>query len=540
MAVVKSPPTEYLYANRWRIWGVVMIGLFMALIDVTIVNISIPQLQRDLNAPVDTVSWVLNAYNITFAVLLVSMGRLADQFGRRRFFLIGMTIFTIGSLLCALSWSVNALIGFRVLQAVGAATLAPLALATTAQVFPPEQRGLGLAMMAVVANMAAALGPPIGGVLVEFAGWPWDAGWHWIFLINVPIGILGIGLALRVMPETYDPHAGTDVDWWGMATLGGAVFCLTYGLVKANDRGWGSPEIIALIAATVLLGIAFALTQRYGRYPMLTRGLVRNRQFMGASISLLLFGIAMMGTLFLTVLVFVNLWGYSELKAALAITPVALMAALVSPLVGRFSDRLPPRAFGVPALVVMAIGLYSLSTLPAEPDLWGAFWRLAVVGIGVGATFPAVSIGSMGSIKGQELGLGSGIVNMSRQVGFAIGVALFVAVFTGTIDNKVARARTEVAALERQNGLDAAQRRSLSRSAFSDPSNPSVHRAAPRTPVERRARTVVNEQVRDAYGNAFRVGAFVVLLAIPFSLTMRRKPSDVQREPAAAAAAVAG
>ena len=147
-----NPPAEELYARKWLIFGVTMIGLFMALIDVTIVNITLPELQRDLDADVDTVSWVLNAYNIVFAVLLVSMGRLADQFGRKRFFITGMTIFTVGSLLCALSPSIDALIGFRALQAVGAAVLAPLALATTAMVFPPEQRGLGLALMAVVAN----------------------------------------------------------------------------------------------------------------------------------------------------------------------------------------------------------------------------------------------------------------------------------------------------------------------------------------------------------------------------------------------------
>ena len=145
-----SPPLEYLYARRWRIWGVVMIGLFMALIDVTIVNISIPQLQQDLDAPVDTVSWVLNAYNIVFAVLLVSMGRLADQFGRRRFFLIGMTIFTLGSLMCALSWSIEALIASRVIQAAGAATLAPIALATTTLVFPP----IGIARFLVFSGFA--------------------------------------------------------------------------------------------------------------------------------------------------------------------------------------------------------------------------------------------------------------------------------------------------------------------------------------------------------------------------------------------------
>ena len=337
----ESPSTEYLYANRWRIWGVVMIGLFMALIDVTIVNISIPQLQRDLDASVDTVSWVLNAYNIMFAVLLVSMGRLADQFGRRRFFLIGMTIFTIGSLLCALSWSVEALIAFRVVQAVGAGILAPLALATTAMVFPPAQRGLGLAMMAVVANGAAVLGPPIGGVLVELAGWPWDAGWHWIFLINVPIGVLGIALAVRVMPETRDPYAGTDVDWWGMTTLGVAIFCLTFGLVEGNDRGWGSPLIVGLfVAAAVFTGLLRAhatlrplpdADARARQEPP-----VRGREHEPAPVRHRDDGHAVPDACSL----FVNLWGYTELEAALAITPVAVMAMLVSPLVGRFSNRL--------------------------------------------------------------------------------------------------------------------------------------------------------------------------------------------------------
>ena len=501
-----SPTSEYLYANRWRIWAVVMIGLFMALIDVTIVNISIPQLQRDLDAPVDTVSWVLNAYNIVFAVLLVSMGRLADQFGRRRFFLIGMAIFTAGSLMCALSWSVEALIASRAVQAVGAATLAPLALATTTLVFPPAQRGLGLALMAVVANAAAALGPPIGGVLVEFAGWPWDAGWHWIFLINVPIGVLGIALAVRVMPETRDPHAGTDVDWWGMATVGAAIFCLTYGLVEGNHWGWDSPRIVALFAGAAVFTAAFALTQRYGRFPMLTRDLVRNNQFMGASTSLLLFAIGMMGALFLIVLAFVNLWGYSELEAALAITPVAVMAIVVSPIAGRLSGRVAPRVFAVPALLIMAVALFSLSALPAEPSLGAAMWRLALLGVGVGGAFPAVMIGSMGAIRGQELGLGSGIVNMARQVGFAIGIALFVAVFTGSIDNERRQARERIAALP--------------------------------VPVTRaESREIVRDEVRDAYGRAFAAGGIVVVLAVPFSLTMRRRPADVHRGSEAAAAA---
>ena len=204
---------------------------------------------------------------------------------------------------------------------------------------------------------------------------------------------------------------------------------------------------MALFAGAVVFTAAFALTQRYGKHPMLTRALVRNRQFVGACVTLLLFGIGMMGALFMTVLTFVNLWGYSEIKAALAITPVAIVAMLVSPLVGRLSSRVPPRVFGVPALLVMAAALFALSELPAEPSFGGAAWRLALLGAGVGAAFPAVTIGSMGSIRGQEIGLGSGIVNMSRQVGFAIGIALFVAVFTGTIDGERKQARERIAAL---------------------------------------------------------------------------------------------
>jgi EmrB/QacA subfamily drug resistance transporter len=536
----QSPPLEYLYANRWRIWGVVMIGLFMALIDITIVNISIPQLQRDLHSPVNTVSWVLNAYNIVFAVLLVSMGRLADQFGRKRFFLTGMTIFTIGSFLCAISWSVGALITFRMVQAVGAGILAPIALATTTLVFPPAQRGIGLAMMAVVANTAAALGPPIGGLLVEFASWPWSVGWHWIFLINVPIGIVGILLTLRVVPETTDPEAGNEVDWYGMATLGGAIFCLTYGLVQANDKGWGSPEIVSLFVASALLTVAFGLSQRYGRFPMLTKGLIENRQFVGANISFFLFAIGMMGVLFMTVLAFVNLWGYSELKAALAITPVPLTGLFVAPLVGRLAGRFPPRALGLPALTVMAIALFWLSGFPAEPDYAAVVGPLILMGAGMGATFPAISIGSMGSIAGQELGLGSGIVNMSRQVGFAVGVALLVAVFSGTIDDQVTKARKQVSELTATASLSQAERVRLERSAFPNPQQPSEKPPAPRTPVERQARAIVADHVRDSYGTAFRTAAFVTLLAIPFSLTMRRRPGEVVSPEMAAAAAAGG
>jgi EmrB/QacA subfamily drug resistance transporter len=469
-----NPPAEELYARKWVIFGVTMIGLFMALIDVTIVNISIPTLQRELDADVDSVSWVLNAYNIVFALLLVAMGRLADQFGRRRFFLIGMSLFTLGSLLCALSWSIEALVVSRVLQGVGAGVLAPLALATTALVFPPHQRGLGLALIAVVANTAAALGPPIGGVLIELASW------HWIFLVNVPIGIAGVVLALRLMPESYDLTASQRVDWIGMVLIGGAVFCLTYGLVEANSFGWGSTRIVALFAGAGLLAIAFAASQRYGRYPMVAPSLARNRQFMGASAAFLLFAVGVMGPLFLAVIALVNMWGYSQLEAALAVSPVALMGMVVSPMVGRRADRVPPRLMAIPAMAVMAAGLVWLAELPARSDYLAVLPALTLMGAGMGAIFPSISVGAMGSISGQELGLGSGIVNMSRQVGFAVGIAVLVAVFTGSLQGSESELRAEVAGIAQAAGVDGLTRERLVERAVAAPgAEPSPRRLEP-------------------------------------------------------------
>jgi EmrB/QacA subfamily drug resistance transporter len=507
-----------------------MIGLFMALIDVTIVNITIPTLQHEFDAGIDTVSWVLNAYNIAFAVLLVSAGRLADQFGRRRFFIGGMAIFTVGSLLCALSGNIHALIGFRVLQAVGAAVLAPLALATTALIFPPKQRGLGLALLAVVANTAAAIGPPVGGLLVEYASW------HWIFLVNVPIGIVGVALALREMPESYDLTANQQVDWWGMVLIGGAIFCLTYGLVEANSKGWGSTEIVGLFVGTVVLGAAFALSQRIGRWPMLVPSLLRNRQFVGASAAMIMFAVAVMGPLFLAVIAFVNMWGYSQLDAALAVSPIPIVGLIVSPLVGRRSDTVPPRLMAIPAMVVMAAGLIWLGEMPARPHYLSVLPALILMGIGMGAIFPTVNVGAMGSISGQELGLGSGIVNMSRQVGFALGVAVLVAVFTGVVNDRAPQARAKADTLLENAGY-APQRREavLDRVFFSRSEQPS-ERVAPRNEVERQVVGLATGAARDGFGAGFRVAALFVLLAVPFAVVMRRPPAAAH----AAAAAAAG
>ena len=265
----QNPSAEFLYGNKWRIFGVMMIGWAMALLDISIVNIAIPELQDELSTDIGTVTWVINAYNIVFAVLLVSMGRLADQFGRRKFFVIGLAVFTIGSALCAVAWSVEWLIVFRVIQGAGAGILAPLGFAMTVLVFPPQQRGFGLALIAVVALVSSAFGPVLGGVLIEIASW------QWIFLINIPFGILGIVLALRWWPETWDLGAvGKQVDVRGMLLLGGAVLFLTMALVEANPFGGDLPLWLSLMQGAILLGVLFFWWERRAPDPMITPGLL--------------------------------------------------------------------------------------------------------------------------------------------------------------------------------------------------------------------------------------------------------------------------
>ena len=306
--------------------------------------------------------------------------------------------------------------------------------------------------------------------------------------------------------------------------------------------GWDSGQTIVLLGGAALLAAAFALSQRLGRSPMLVAALTGNRQFMGASATMFLFAIGVMGTLFLAVIAFVNLWGYSQIEAALAITPVAVLGLVVSPLVGRRADRVAPRAMAVPALLVMSAGLVWLAVeFTAEPDYWAVVGPLIVVGAGMGAVFPSTNVGAMGSISGQELGLGSGIVNMSRQVGFALGVAILVAVFTGVIGQREDSARAEASQVASAAGYSPQRRDALLERAFStDAAEGDARPPAPRNEVERRTAELARDAARDAFSTGFLVAALATALAAPFALAMRRRPSEAQgaaREAAAGAAA---
>ncbi len=527
-AARSNPPPEYLYARKWPIFGVMMIGWFMSLLDVQVVNVAIVELQRELDTDIDQVTWVVNAYAIAFAVVLVGAGRLADQFGRKRLFLIGLTVFTVASGLCAVAWDADSLILFRILQGLGAGTLAPLGFVMTALVFPPAERGRGLALIAVIALAASATGPVVGGAILEVASW------HFIFLINLPIGLAGLLLCLRIWPETYDLTATRRVDWPGMALLAGAVVCVTYGLVDANARGWDDGLVLFTLQAGVLLTFAFFAWERRSPDPMLPPALLSNRQFVGANLAMILFAAGALGALFLLSLVFVGLWGWSIFEAALGLTPVPLAGLMLWPIVGRGVNARPPRRFAVPALVILAAGLVWLSFLPPRTDAFGDYLAilpgLVMFGIGLGSAFPAINVGAMGSVSGPELGVASGLLNTARQLGLALGIALLIAALSIAADARLGSTRDDVADLADVYELPVAGYAPLLGHSIGDFTARTEERLDPAPGFERRVYREAGEAAADSYGWAFRVAALLALLAVPLARTMVRTPMMAMQE----------
>ncbi|HZB06987.1 MAG TPA: MFS transporter [Thermoleophilaceae bacterium] len=531
----QNPPAEFLYKHKWRIFGVMMIAWAMALLDIAIVNIAIPELQDELSTDIGTVTWVINAYNIVFAVLLVSMGRLADQFGRKKFFIIGLTVFTIGSALCALAWSVEWLIVFRVIQGAGAGILAPLGFAMTVLVFPPQQRGFGLALIAVVALVSSAFGPVLGGVLIEVASW------EWIFLINVPFGIVGVILALRWWPETWDLTAvGKQVDVRGMLLLGGAVLFLTMALVEANPFGGDLPLWLSLMQGAILLGVLFFWWERRAPDPMITPGLLSNTQFRNANIGMLFFAAGAIGSLLLLSLVFVNLWGYTQLEAALAIVPVPLCGLAAWPFVGRAADTRPPGELARPALIVMAVGMLWVSFLPATSDDAWAYIRilpgLLMIGFGMGIGFPALNVGAMGAVTGQDLGLASGVLNTARQLGAAIGVAILIATFGGALHAHMSWfAEDEIEDIVDDWEIPAPLAGMVIQSTLHDYTGGTEDRFEPKPGFDEEIVRQTAGSAREGFAWAFRQAALLVLSALPLMAALRRTPAQARAEAMAAA-----
>jgi EmrB/QacA subfamily drug resistance transporter len=413
--------------RRWKVLIVTAVAVFMGFLDVTIVNVAFPDIERDFSeATRADLSWVLNAYNIVFAALLVPAGRLADVVGRRRMFFIGVSVFLAASVACGLAGSPEVLIGARVVQAAGGAILVPTSLALLLPEFPVEMRATAVAIWGATGAVAAAIGPSLGGVLVD------QFGWEWVFFVNVPIGLAALVPARRLLRETRNPGAPLP-DAVGSAMLVAGVGALALGIVKGEDWGWGSARVVSALATAAVLPVALLVRSRYHRAPVIDLALFRKRSFAVSSAGMFVFSMAFYAMLLANVIFFTQVWGYSILEAGFAISPGPLMAAIAAPVAGRLSDRYGQRVVAFPGALVFAAGLALLALrVDATPD-WLTEYLPAqmLAGIGVGMSFASWSSAAVAEVPPAQFATGSAVVACLRQIGAVLGIAILVAILDG-------------------------------------------------------------------------------------------------------------
>jgi EmrB/QacA subfamily drug resistance transporter len=406
-----------------RVLVIVCAGVVMASLDLFIVNVALPQIAADLHeSSLGTLSWVLNGYAIIYAALLVLAGRLADQRNRKNGFLLGVAIFTAGSAACGAAASVPMLVAFRLVQAAGAALLTPTSLGLVLASYSPERRGSAVRAWTATGGMAAALGPVIGGLLVAVS-------WRLVFFVNVPIGLAALVIGWRQLPDV-PGHPGPRPDELSALLVTAGVGGLTLGLVRGGAWGWGSAATVGVLAGACLVLWLFVLRCRRHHNPLIEPGLFAGRLFSGASLAMLLFSVSFGAMLLSIVLWMQDAWGWSALKTGLGVAPGPIMVPLFSFLLtGRLLARYGPAVVigGGAAVFSAGIAWWAL-VVGLHPNYLEVLPGMLVTGIGVGLTLPSLMSTAASSLPPPSFATGSAVVNMLRQVGFAVGVAMLVAV----------------------------------------------------------------------------------------------------------------
>ncbi len=416
-------------AKRWWVLGITSIGVFMSSLDLFIVNIAFPDIQAEFSASsLGDLSWILNAYAIVFAALLVSAGRVADRVGRKRIFIAGLALFGVASGLCAAAPSVPALVGARVLQAAGGAMMLPASLGLVLPAFPPEKRTLAVSIWSAVGGVAAALGPPIGGLLVE-------ASWRWIFIVNVPVALVAVIAAVVVLDEVREPDRGKRPDGLGALLLVGAVGLLTTGIVQGPEWGWSDPRVVGAFVVALVLGYAFFRRSASHPAPVIELPLLRVRSFAVANAATMIFFAGFASMLLAAVLYLTQVWGYSELKAGFALMPGPSMAALFAALSTRVSSRIGlPGTAAVGGLFIAGSFAFLYPQVGLEPEYLSVFLPgFMIGGVGVGLLVSTLPAMVTASLPPERLATGTGVFGMSRQLGSALGVAVLIALLADPV-----------------------------------------------------------------------------------------------------------
>jgi EmrB/QacA subfamily drug resistance transporter len=412
--------------RKWWTLGAVCVATFMLLLDITVVNTALPKIQEDLGGSFSDLQWVIDAYALSLAALVLTAGSLADRLGRRRIFVAGLVIFSAASLLCALAPDPTFLNLARGLQGIGGAIMFAVSLALVAQEFPggPE-RGMAMGIYGASIGVSVAVGPLVGGVLTD------GLGWQSVFLVNVPVGIATVAVTYWKLRESRDPNA-SRIDWGGVVTFSAALLVLVLALVRGNAEGWGSPTIVALLAAGVLLMGAFVAIESRIAEPMLPLGLFRRGAFTGVQLAAFAVSASMFSLFLYLTLYLQNFLGFSAVDAGLRYLPITVGAFVLAPISGMALAKVQARYLMAGGLGLTGVGLLLMGGLQVGSDWTALLAGFIVAGIGVGLLNPVVADVALSVVPKERSGMAAGINDTFRQVGVAVGVAAWGAIFLGT------------------------------------------------------------------------------------------------------------
>jgi EmrB/QacA subfamily drug resistance transporter len=416
--------------RKWWTLLTVCVATFMLLVDVTIVNVALPSIQRDLHAGLTNLQWVVDAYALMLSALMLTAGSLADRLGRKRVFQLGIVVFTLASLLCGLARDATLLDLARGLQGIGGAAMFATSLALIAQEFQGREFGTAIAAWGSTVGAAVAVGPLIGGALTE------GFGWEWIFFVNVPVGAVAFALGAMRMRE-YRNEDSHGIDPGGLVTSSVASFLLVFGLLRGNAEGWGSAVIVASLAGAALLFAAFAAIELRQRNPMLDLTLFRRPAFVGVSLGTVAIGAGMFAMFFYLSLYLQDILGYSPLQAGLRFLPLTLLVFAIPAVTHNAAEKAPPRVMLGSGLALVAIGLFLMHGIDVGDSWTTLLPGLIVCGIGIGLSNPAIGSTALGVVEPARSGMASGFSNTCRLGGVAVGVAGLGAVFQNQIDSKL-------------------------------------------------------------------------------------------------------
>ena len=435
--------------QRWGTLVVVVSAIFMLLIDITVVNVALPDIQTALGASFTQLQWVIDAYSLALATFVLNAGAVADLLGRKRVFIAGLIAFTASSILCGLAGSPEFLIGSRAVQGIGGSIMFATSLAILAQEYTGRDRGVAFGAWGATAGAAVAVGPVVGGLLTTWIGW------EWIFFVNGPIGVLAVFAAVRYLHESSDPDAAR-LDWIGMITLAGTVFLVVYGLLRGNDNGWTSTSTLACFIGGALLLVLFIISQALQKRPMVDLTLFRRPAFVGAQTTAFLLSASYFGLFLYLTLYLQNILGYSPLGAGLRLLPISVAAFVVAPASGRLSASVPVRLLMAGGLGMISIGVLLLTGISVSSGWTALIAGFVISGIGLGLTNPPLASTAIGVAPQARSGMASGINNMFRQVGLATGVAALGAVFQSQVKDSLHSALAGTPAARASGSLSSA------------------------------------------------------------------------------------